>query len=370
MVTENQLWAAILSIPGIGKERFTLIQEWCQHRGVSLEEWWNQAEVITQRGWGLNRGQKQRLGEFKRRFSVSGYAEWLDEKKIKVVSVLDKEYPFLLQECPQKPLLFFVKGSTTTWDQKPVAVVGTRKMTGYGETVTKTLVRQLARVGATIISGGMYGVDMVAHQTALAAGGSTVVVLGFGFDYWYPEMDRLKGEYLLERGATLITEFPPFIPPIPGNFPSRNRIVAGMSLGVVVTEAAKKSGSHITAELAAEFGRDVFAVPGPITNPYSVGTKNLINQGAILVSSAQDIFDELGWGLSRVPHAKKGESKGLSLCESEFEQQLYLELQAQSLNVDDLADRVSCDISQLVPTLTMLELRGVLKKQGNLWLIC
>ncbi len=369
MATEKQVWTAILSIPGIGKERFLLAQKWCELHQVNLEEWWNRSESITERGWGLNRGQKRRLAEFKRRFTLQSYSEWLAEKKIEVMCVLDKEYPFLLQECEQKPLLFFVKGPTNTWNAKPVAVVGTRKITGYGETVTRTLVRQLARVGTTIISGGMYGVDMVAHETALAAGGSTVVVLGFGFDYWYPEVDRKKGEKLLARGATLISEFPPFIPPIPGNFPSRNRIVAGMSLGVLVTEAGKKSGSHITAGWAADFGREVFAVPGPITNPYSEGTKNLINQGATLVTSVNDIFDQLGWGSSRVQRQAENFSS-LSLCENEFEQRIYLELQAQSLGVDDLAQCLVCSIAQLTPTLTMMELRGAIKRQGNLWLIC
>lgn len=174
-----------------------------------------------------------------------------------------------------------------------IAVVGTRHVTDYGRKVTYSLARDLATAGFTIVSGFMYGVDAIAHGAAIDAGGKTIGVLGFGFDYMYPKSHASLAKRMLETGNTLVTEFEPEVPAMPQNFPRRNRIVSGLCLGVVVTEAAKNSGSMITARLAVEQGREVFAVPGPIDSLYSEGTKELINLGAKLVTNVSDIVDEL-----------------------------------------------------------------------------
>ena len=198
-----------------------------------------------------------------------------------------------MQNIADPPSALFVKGKLPPQSLPLIAVVGTRKVTDYGREVTTLLTKQLVAAGFGIVSGFMYGVDAIAHQTAIEAGGITIGVLGFGFDHMFPKSHiRLANEVLNHNGC-LLTEFPSWQPPLPQNFPLRNRIVSGMSVGVLVTEAASKSGSLITARLAAEQGREVFAVPGPITSEFCNGTKNLINLGAKLVTNVDDILEEL-----------------------------------------------------------------------------
>jgi DNA processing protein len=374
-LAERQLWTLILSVSGIGKQTFSKILDLCQRHQLSLEEWWNRVwrqETLL----GLDALKSQHVRDFRKIFTPSSYAEYLQEKAIKVVLEPDPEFPALLKECDERPLVLFVKGDTSLWNVTPLAVVGTRKMTGYGQLVTQKLVTELVNSGVTIISGGMYGVDLCAHHTALEQQGRTVAVLGCGFDHWYPEAIKKQGEALLAQGATLVTEFPPFMPPIKGNFPSRNRIVAGMSVGVLVTEAGLESGSHITAGKALDYGREVFAVPGPITNPYSQGTKWLVNQGATLVTSADDILEELGY---RLPLKPKFLGKKLPLSESTLtqplhfdhplEKKVYQEIEIQPLSSDDLIQRLDVPIDQLTATLSQLEIKGFLKRQGVWWML-
>lgn len=180
------------------------------------------------------------------------------------------------------------------WKNVPVvAVVGARNMTAYGEQVTSALAGGLSRCGATIVSGFMYGVDCAAHRAALENNGTTVGVLGYGHDFVYPENQKELMQEWLEQGMTFVSPFAPSVAPRRGNFPARNRVVASMSHAVVVTEAAEKSGSLITASYAAQEGHVVCAVPGPITNPYTRGTRELINQGAALVAGAEEVLLEI-----------------------------------------------------------------------------
>jgi DNA processing protein len=373
---DRSWWIAILSISGVGQQTFTKIRTKCQHHQLSLGEWWARADQVeSQAGFfGLDKKTFHHLREFKTKFTVTSYPEYLQEKQIQVVLEPDAQYPELLSEAEEKPLILFVKGSTAHWNVAPLAVVGTRKMTGYGELVTRLLVADLVNNGLSIISGGMFGVDMQAHQTALEQDGKTVAVLGFGFDHWYPEFDKKRGQALLAQGATFVTEFPPFVPPIKGNFPSRNRIVAGMSLGVLVTEAGLESGSHITAIKAVEYNREVFAVPGPITNPYSEGTKWLVNQGATLVTSADDVLTELGY---RAPASFKslGKKTVTELAppvlhfDEPLEANIYQLIKAQPASSEELWQKGAVPIEQLTAVLSQLEMKGFLKKYGDLWMV-
>lgn len=188
----------------------------------------------------------------------------------------------------------YIKGMMPDPNRPRIAVVGTRRVTPYGRRVTEKLTRELVDAGFVIVSGLMYGVDTVAHETCIARGGTTIAVLGYGFDApYFPTSAAGVANKILMSGGCLISQFEPGVRAIPQNFPQRNQTIVDLSLGVLVTEATPKSGSLLTARLAGECGKEVFAVPGPIDSPYSEGTKELVNLGAKLVSSIRDIVDEL-----------------------------------------------------------------------------
>jgi len=209
----------------------------------------------------------------------------------------EENYPKLLKNIEDKPIVIYAKtkkkNDFSIFDRKTIAVVGTRRITAYGKQVTAMLAKGLVEKGWVIVSGLARGVDRVAHETTIYNKGLTVAVLGCGLEMVYPSEHRQLAEKIIESGGMLISEFPPGTPMAAKNFPLRNRIISGMSLGVVVTEAAEKSGSLITASCAAQQGREVFAVPGPINSPLSQGTAQLIKKGAKLVSNINDIIEEL-----------------------------------------------------------------------------
>ena len=220
-------------------------------------------------------------------------AEWQKaaEAEIEVVDMLDDTYPPLLREIYDPPLVLYVRGCVSEIRRPQVAIVGTRRPTPYGVNCAERLAEDLASRGLVITSGLARGIDTAAHRGSLA-GGQTVAVFGTGLDLAYPRENRRLADLVAQNGA-LVSEFPLGTPPLPQNFPLRNRILAGMTLGTVVVEAAERSGSLITARLALEANREVFAIPGPIDSPTSVGPHLLIRQGARLVSDWRDVVEEL-----------------------------------------------------------------------------
>ena len=214
---------------------------------------------------------------------------------METLTLNDLRYPTLLKEISDPPRVLYVQATNLPLScARTIAVVGTRRVTPYGESVTKSLTRALVEKGFTIVSGLASGVDTIAHQTALACGGRTIAVLGSGIDIIYPPSNaRLYREISLAKGSAIVSEFPPGVRPAREQFPRRNRIISGLSLGVVVIEGDERSGTLITARLAAEQGRDVFAVPGPVTSPMSRAPAILLKQGATLVESAEDIIEAL-----------------------------------------------------------------------------
>jgi DNA processing protein len=220
---------------------------------------------------------------------------WVTEVErggLRVITAFDPEYPAPLAEIPDPPFLLFAQGNIERLKSPAVAVVGSRDATRYGRDVASRLARELSSVGVAIVSGFARGVDGSAHEAALESAGGTIAVLGCGLDVDYPrEHDRLK-EAMRKRDL-LLSEFPPGTEPRSSNFPVRNRIIAGLSSGVVVVEASRRSGSLITARLANDFGRDVFAVPGSVYSETSVGTHGLLRDGAILCRGAEDVLSEL-----------------------------------------------------------------------------
>jgi DNA processing protein len=288
----------------------------------------------------------------------------------------DGVYPQLLREIFDPPITLYVKGEwSTCLDEPCVAIVGSRRSSTYGQNAATMLARDLAGRGLTIISGLARGIDAAAHRGALEAGGRTVAVMGTGLDQIYPRDHRKLGEEILERGGALVSEFPLETPPAPQNFPYRNRVISGLSLGVLIVEAAENSGSLITARLALEQGREVFAVPGNITSRNSFGTNYLIKgAGAKLVQQWQDIVAELPSEIAArllPPETKeKGAqdelTKQLELIPGDLsatEQSVWRLLSADvPLHIDALTEETHLSVPELTMALLALEMRELVRQ--------
>lgn len=360
---EKEIFAWLLTVPGIGQR--SCWRWWTAHQtqGFSWAEWWDRVQ-LKKKGTGLSDEQLSQVQLQLQSQTPARYGSYLQKQQIQVVSPEDSLYPALLKEIFDPPLLLFMQGKPLSTLTLPVAVVGTRHITAYGQLVTKKIVSELVSYGASIISGGMYGVDMVAHQTALANSGETVVVLGFGFGRWYPQVQAEVGLQLLRDGATMVSEYPPLTPPTKGYFPQRNRLIAGMSRAVVVTEAGIKSGSHITAECALENGREVMAVPGPITSPYSLGTAALLNEGATLISSGLEVVSELG---IEVESGSRATMYYNSSCSQPLAQKILEGLSARDLTLDELLEITDLPLKVLFSVITHLEMEGKVLRSGESW---
>jgi DNA processing protein len=267
----------------------------------------------------------------------------------------DPDYPELLKTIPDPPIVLYVRGSLLN-EEVPVALVGSRKATPYGLNVTQTLSRGLSQAGITIVSGLARGVDARAHHAALEAGGRTIAVLGSGVDVIYPSEHKMLAEKISACGA-VVSEFPLGTAPNRDHFPVRNRIISGLSHLVVVIEASDKSGSLITARMAAEQGREVLAVPGSIFNEQSRGCHALIKDGASLVRNWQDVIAELPQRLSNAFSKKASEKSGEHLTENEKSIIALLSFEQPS-HVDQIAEKAGIRPQELLGTLVNLELKN------------
>lgn len=349
-------WVAFNNFEGIGPARFKLLLDWF---GSAEKAWKASKEDLLKLGLGEKRVAD--FCKFRESFDPQKYFSDLSSKNIAVLTLVDKEYPELLRQISDAPPVLFIKSrkSGEVFNNLSFAVVGTRKITTYGRQVTEILVRDLVLAGLTIISGMARGVDSVAHQTALEAGGKTIAVLGSGVEVVYPPENKKLYEEIIEKGA-VISEFPPEFPAFPRNFPARNRIISGLALGTLVTEATEDSGSLITASCAADQGREVFAVPGPITSPQTKGTSELIKKGAKLVSNAQDVLEELNIE-SRI---KKAEGRRV-LPESKEEEAILVILESEVLHFDEIVRRSRMETAIVGSLLTLMEIKGMIKNFGN-----
>lgn len=282
-----------------------------------------------------------------------------------IITLLDKAYPPLLREIPDPPPFLYVAGHLSN-TRKTIAVVGSRNATGYGVSITKKLCTDLASLNITVVSGMARGIDTAAHEGALAGKGITVAVLGSGLENIYPAENRNLFHRISENGA-VISEFPLMAEPDARNFPVRNRIISGISLGTVVVEATQKSGSLITARLAAEQNREVFAVPGSVQSFKSMGTHTLIKQGAKLVEHAQDIMEELSHQMHTTMFDTTGmvhpEEKSPSL--STDESLVFNALDPYPVHIDELARKISMESGKLSSILLHLELKGIVQQSAG-----
>src|SRR5437016_2031165 len=279
----------------------------------------------------------------------------------------DPEYPQTLLQIYDPPVLLYVRGDPQVLNLPSLSIVGTRRPTVYGSQMAQRLGRDLAARGLVIVSGLARGIDAIAHQGALDANGRAIGVLGTGIDVCYPKENKKLYEKVLERGA-IISEFPLRTHPAPENFPVRNRIVAGMPLGVVIVEGAQYSGSLITARLAMEFGREVFGVPGNVTQAVSFAPNQLIKQGAKLVTSADDVIEELPTpvraALVQAMQPDTGQRNLLLAASlSPGEKKIYELLSAdETKHVDEIVDGSGLNSSEVLATLFDMEMKGIIRQ--------
>lgn len=286
--------------------------------------------------------------------------EYCENNHIKIIDIFSDSYPHNLRNSPYPPPLLYYKGTLLTKDEVSISIVGSRKFTEYGKACVKNLSSELSLSGITIISGMAYGIDTFSHIYALKNNGRTIAVLGSGINVIYPSENKRLYHQITENGAVL-SEFPLNTPPAPQNFPIRNRIVAGLSLGTLVIEATKKSGTMITARLAAEAGRNIYAIPGQIFSPSSEGTNMLIRDGAKIVTSSKDILEDIYSEISKEITEKTQTTLFDTPILSEKENKIYKALSFTPLHIDKLAEITDLPICEVNSTLAMLEINGYIK---------
>ncbi|HSF57975.1 MAG TPA: DNA-processing protein DprA [Candidatus Binatia bacterium] len=351
-------WIALSRVEGLGCVNFKKLAE---HFADPTEAFSAPAEALA----GIQ-GLDPNVIDGLRRFSAWAEmrAEIIRAEKagITIVPFTAASYPARLRLIADPPPLLYVKGEIRGQDERAVAVVGSRSASDYGRRVARDLSRGLAALGFTVVSGMARGIDGAAHEAALNAGGRTIAVLGSGVDRAYPpEHDKLY-QRICENGA-VVSEFPLGTRPVPFNFPVRNRLISGLSLGVVVVEATEKSGSLITAALALEQGREVFAVPGEVGASRSRGVHRLIRQGAKLVETVNDIVEEIAPQLlSRAGSADNALRRTLPQHLGDEFQKIFALFQEQALQIDEVIENSGCSPSRVSEVLLELELLGYLKQ--------
>ncbi|GAB4475197.1 MAG: DNA-processing protein DprA [Anaerolineales bacterium] len=352
---EKRYWVAFSLVKGIGAVRFRrLLSEF-----DSLENAWHAPNNALRRA-GIGDKHLDNLLLIRSQVDLDRYMDTLQAKGVQVLTWLDDNYPRLLKEIDQSPPVIYVRGELSLSDEIAVAVVGTRRLTSYGRQIAEELGSGLAQNGVTLVSGLARGVDAIAHRAALEAGGRTIAVLGSGVDRIYPPEHRRLAEQIIQHGA-LVSDYPLGTQPDATNFPPRNRIISGLSLAVVVVEAGEKSGALITARFAADQGRDVFAVPGNIHAPQSIGTNRLIQNGAFPYIGVADLLQTLNIG-TRMQHT----SARRALPADANEARLLEQLSDQPLHVDELSRLCQMPVSQVSSTLAILELKGLAKSVGGM----
>jgi DNA processing protein len=282
----------------------------------------------------------------------------LREKNIKLITLEDKDYPFILKQIYDPPITLFVKGNLEACNlEKCLAVVGSRKASHYIKQVLKKIIMDLKEQDITIISGMAAGVDLCAHSSALEAGLKTIACLGSGFDNVYPVTNKIIFDKIIENQGAVLSEYFPEEKAAPWKFPRRNRVISGLSKGTLVAEAGLNSGALITAKLCIDQGRELMCIPGMITNPNTEGTHKLIKEGAGVVTSAEDILHLLGWEKNKI---QSSSNNNLILKLLDSEKKIYEILDLEPKSFDNLIDESKLNIEELMMALTTLELNGII----------
>ena len=353
---ENLYYLGFSIFPGIGPALFDKLI----NRFASAQNAWRASEKDL-----LEVLQKKLVEEFitfRKKFDLQKYEKELKNKEIGYVTLIDEDYPKLLHQIKKPPIVVFFKGDRSLFgNTKTISVVGTRSITQYGKDVTQMLTKDLVDQGFIIVSGLALGVDGVAHKVCLDAGGKTIAVLGNGVDICTPSNHQKLYERILEQQGLIVSTVPPGEEPNKGSFPARNKIIAGLSRGVILTEGAADSGALYTADFAKDMGRPVFAVPGPITSRLSAATTTLLKTGATLVSNSQDVVDRLGI----MTHVKTKNFHIKSLGDTSEEQEILDLLENESLHFNEIVRKIGKDSKAIGSLLSLMELKGIVKSLSD-----
>ena len=319
--------------------------------------WHANEQMLQEAGWSVDA--IKHFCAWKKTFDEEKAEQILAQEQMQVITKNEDGYPALLKKCKDAPFALFVRGELPVGST--LAIVGSRNVSPYGKHVTTEITTALARAGVTIVSGLALGVDGLAHQATVEVGGKTIAVLGGGINRAHiaPGTHNALAETIIATGGALISEYPPGTKPTAYTFPARNRIVAGMSKGVLVTEAREGSGALITASKATEYHRPIFAVPHPLTNENGKGTNSLLKQGARVVTDVQDVLETLGI----VPSEKITQTIPVQL--SAAEEIIVNAIKSEPVHIDELTKMLPLDGSEIASTLVMMELSGYVKDMGG-----
>lgn len=352
---ELQYWVGFNIVPGIGCVKFSQIETYFGN----LEKAWK-AKPGEFKLAGLDTHTVNSIETNRNQIDLDAEMEKLEKQQVKAYTYHDVEYPARLKEIYDYPPLIYMKGQIIPRDEWCIAVVGTRRATVYGRQVAEELVAGLARNNITVVSGLARGIDTVAHRRTLEAGGRTISIFACGLDTVYPGENANLARSIINQGA-LISEYALGTKPRPDYFPRRNRIMSGMSLGVLVIEADEASGAIITAHMALEQNREVFAVPGSILSPMSRGTNSLIQEGAKLVRDCTDILEELNLTVN----VQQMEMKEITAT-SEAEKLLLKQLGSEPIHIDQVCRQSGLPISTVSSNLAMMELKGLVRQISSM----
>jgi DNA processing protein len=355
-------WIALNNVPGVGKVFYKrlILRFGCP------DEVFRAPEIELMRIEGARPAAVKAIKEFNGWDKAGDELARTEKCGAGIITYADKEYPANLREIHDPPPYLYVRGTLRADDKVAVAMVGSRMATNYGKQVTRSFARELASKGITIVSGGARGIDTEAHRGALASKGRTISVLGCGINVTYPAENKELYDLISESGA-VVTEYPVGTPPEPNNFPPRNRIISGMSLGVVVIEAAGDSGSLITASYCLEQGREVYAVPGSVASPTSRGTNSLIKRGAKLVESSKDVMLDLFPSLKG--YLKEFDLEGTQAPKTELgpeETALFGFIGLDPVHIDTLASKSGLSVSKASSLLLNMELKGAVRQVAGM----
>ena len=355
-MSDLKYWLGFNLVKGIGPAKLQALLDYFGALGRA----WHATELQLEK-LGFDKRAIRNLLAARRDLDLDRCMAQTEKAGVTLLTWASPEYPTYLREVPNAPPLLYVHGALTEQDRLAVAVVGTRRLTSYGRQITRELVTGLVQQGVTVVSGLARGIDAVAHKTVLELGGRTIGVPGSGLDCIYPAENRPLAQQMREGQGAVISEYALGVQPEAKNFPPRNRVISGLSLGVIVVEAGEKSGALITANFALEQNREVFAVPGNVNSPVSKGPNRLIQQGAKLVLSVEDVLEELQLGRVVAQTAVQ-----LALPESAEEAALLAHLSAQPVHVDELCRQTGLPTNQVGSTLTMMELKGIVQQVGGM----
>lgn len=347
-----EYWAAFHLVPYIGSHRLDRLLD----RFGSLDRAWSSPAAELKHV--LDERSLASLLQRREEIDPLGELDRIDRAGIRIVTKRCDDYPRLLAEIPVPPPVLYVRGTLLREDAVAVSIVGTRKLTAYGREVTRRLATELAEAGVVVVSGLARGIDGIAHEAALAGGGRTIAVLGSGVNVIYPPEHRALAEGIVQSGA-LISDYPPDRGPDAPNFPARNRIIAGLTLGTIVVEAPTRSGALITTDFALDYGRDVFAVPGSVMSHASSGCHRLVRHGARLVTCAADVLDDLNLV---APGEAVPVQQALPLDEDE--RRLLALLTGEPQHIDEVAAAAARPVAHVAAALLTLELKGLVCNAG------